>query len=289
MDFISPKYDFCMKALFSNETVRTYFISDVLGISVEDIRSVRLLTPLLAKRYHRQKQGILDILVEMNDDAKINIELQVKFGANWDRRSLFYLAKMYTDDLRSGEEYDRLKRCVQISILDFNLTEDACYHSVYRLRDEHGREFSDVFEVHIIELRKRLSGDRKVDEWIRFFNITSKEELDMIRTKNEGLIAAIRELRSMSLSRRVRMHYEAHQKEVRDRKMFEKTIRKESMQQGLQEGLEQGLEQGIRVLIATCAEFGCSREEILLRLQQEFSITEEEALAYCRRADETWH
>ena len=43
------------------------------------------------------------------------------------------------------------------------------YHSVYYLRDEEGKLFTDLFEVHIIELRKQLKGNDAVNDWIRFF------------------------------------------------------------------------------------------------------------------------
>lgn len=76
---------------------------------------------------------------------------------------------MYTDDLRVGENYAKLKKSISISILDFDYTDGASYHSVYYLRDENGRQFTDLFEVHIIELRKNLNGQNPVDDWIRFF------------------------------------------------------------------------------------------------------------------------
>ncbi len=47
--------------------------------------------------------------MELNDDTKIDIELQVAQYLYWDRRCLFYLAKMYTENLRAGEEYRKLK------------------------------------------------------------------------------------------------------------------------------------------------------------------------------------
>ncbi|MCI8462837.1 MAG: hypothetical protein HFG25_07865, partial [Lachnospiraceae bacterium] len=57
MEIVSLKYDFSFKHLMLNEKVRKYFISDVLGIPVEEIRSVRLSNPFLWKRYRKQKQG----------------------------------------------------------------------------------------------------------------------------------------------------------------------------------------------------------------------------------------
>lgn len=214
--FILPKSDVCIKELFRNETILKYFISAILSIPPEEIRSIRLKNTFLRRRYRKQKQGILDVLAEMNDDTKINIEIQVKQYAHWDRRQLFYLSRMYAEELRTGENYSALKRCVAIGILDFNLTEREKYHHIYRLRDEQGYEFSDVFEVHILELRKKLKENGDTEDWIRFFRADSEEELDMIRSKNPGISAAIREIREMSLSRRLRIRYEAYLKEKRD-------------------------------------------------------------------------
>lgn len=55
MKIIPLKYDFCVKEVMENETVRTHFISDVLGIPLKDIKSVRILNPFLWKRYKKQK------------------------------------------------------------------------------------------------------------------------------------------------------------------------------------------------------------------------------------------
>ena len=77
----------------------------------------------------------------------MNIELQIKFYSCWDKRNLFYLAKMYTEDLRVGQDYTKLKKSIRISILDFNYTEDPVYHSVYYLRDEKGRLYDHIVDV----------------------------------------------------------------------------------------------------------------------------------------------
>ncbi len=137
MKITSLKYDFCIKEIMDNEIVRKHFISDVLNIPLADIKSVRIMNPFLWKRYKRQKQGILDIQLELNNDTKINIELQIKQQSHWEKRSIFYLAKMYTADLRRGEAYKKAKKCIAISILDFNIDERADYHNIYALRDKH--------------------------------------------------------------------------------------------------------------------------------------------------------
>lgn len=226
---ISLKYDFSFKYLFQNEAVRRYFISDALGIPLEDIRSVRLSNTFLWKQYWKQKQGILDVVVELNNDSKVNIELQIEVMSYWDKRSLFYWSKMFTEGLLSGQKYKKLKRCICISILGFNLDERPEYHKVYRLRDETGHEFSDMLEIHVVELNKTLNGTSRMDEWIRLFNARTEEELDMLETstKNLGILEAVKEVRIMSLRKTLRLMHEARLKEIRDRDAREDYVRGE--------------------------------------------------------------
>lgn len=246
MEIISLKYDFSFKSLMRSEEVRRYFISDALAIPVAEIKSVKLANPFLWKRYRKQKLGILDVLVELNDDSKVNIELQIKVMKHWDKRSLFYLAKMFTDDLLMGEDYTRLKRCICISLLDFNMDDDPEYHKTYRLRDVNGKEFTDMFEIHTIELRKSLSGNGRMDEWIQLFNAKSEEDLEMIQTKtrNPGILAAIREVKVMGVGRNLRVLYEAHMKQIRDRKAEDAYVYDQGLAVGEAKGHAEGHAEG---------------------------------------------
>ncbi len=258
---ISPKWDYCIKELFRNPVILKYFISAVLGIPVEKIRSMRLLNTYLWRRYRYQKQGILDVLVELNDNTKINIELQVMAVRNWDKRQLFYLGKMLTEEVPFGKSYDVMKRCVAISILDFNLTEDEQYHKTYLLRDEKGRLFSNLLELHVIELNKGLSG-QSIDEWIRFFNVKTQEELDMIRTQtnNAGILEAVKEVEHMSLTRWAKAQYEEHMKRVMDRKAEDAYV----YDRGVEAGIEQGrqLEKEKLLKLISCMSAGKDADKV---------------------------
>lgn len=244
---ISPKYDFSFKNLFRNEEVRRYFIRDVLGIPLEEIHRVELKDPNLWKRYRWQKQGILDILIELNDDSRINIEMQVAMIAYWDKRNLFYLSKMFTEDIRSGQDYTKLKRCISISVLDFDLDQSPSYHRIYRMRDKDGKDYSDLLEIHVIELNKPLNGsDRELDDWIRLFNAETEEELEMLeaKTKNPGILEAIKEIRVMSLGRTIKVLYEGRMKQIRDRNARDAYVREEGRTAGIAEGKIAGIAEG---------------------------------------------
>ena len=270
MKIISPKYDYCAKELFRNEVVRNHFLSDVLEIPMEEIRSSRLLNTFLWKRYRSQKQGILDVLIELNNDIKINIEIQVKASADWDKRQLFYLAKIFTAEAGRGDDYSQLRRCVAISILDFNLSDSPEYHTVYLFRDKNGNPYSDMMEIHTLELRKNLMEENRMNDWIRLFNAESEEDLDMIKTENAGILEAIREVKIMSLSKRLRLHYEAHMKDVRDRKAREKYVR--------MEGEKKGLQKGIEIFISDNLEEGKNKQQIIEKLVSRFGLAESDAI-----------
>ena len=59
---VRPKWDYCMKELFRNFIILKYFISDILDIPIEKIRSLKLRNTNLWRRYKYQKQGIVDVL-----------------------------------------------------------------------------------------------------------------------------------------------------------------------------------------------------------------------------------
>lgn len=236
MEKISLKADYAFKELFAHEKVRKQFLSDVLGIPLEQIRSVRMANPFLRKLFRKQKQGILDVLLILNDNTRIGIEMQVHTQNHWTKRNLYYLGRMYTDELMIGENYGRLHRCISISLLDFKLLPDTEeYHNIYRLRTREGEELTDLWEVHIIELGKELSGGR-VDNWIRLFNAASQEEIDRIAEQDGRMRDVAEVVRHMGLIRTIRWFYDGYWRAKRDRWAEDEYVRDEGIAIGRAEG-----------------------------------------------------
>lgn len=279
-DIISPKYDFCTKALFEHEEIRRGFLSDVLGIPKEEIRSTRLMNTFLSRLQMKDKQGILDIKIELNDDTKINIELQIVKGDSWDRRSLYYLSKIFVEDIRGGQDYSKIRKCIHISILDFDFTGSKEAHNVYHFRNEKGEVFSDAMEIHTIELRKQTSEEDPLYDWIRFYNSESKEELEMLKTKNSSIRYAILELLSLSGSKRARALRDAQFKASCDETWLRESAKRAGRAEGLAEGREEGREKGIEILILDNLEEGKKEKEICEKLVKRFDLTEEQSLFY---------
>lgn len=281
MKLIPLKYDFCIKEVMENETVRKHFISDVLAIPLKDIRSVRMINLFVWRRYKKQKLGILDIQLTLNDDTKINIEMQLKQKAFWKERTVFYLAKMFTADLRRGEDYKAAKKCIAITILDFNIDTKKAYHNVYMLRDKNGELYTDVLELHTIELKKNPSKEQPspLDEWHSLFNAKTEEELDMIksRTKNLGIIEAVEELKEISLTDRLRYEHEMRLKAKRDRRAEDMFVYESGRKAGHEDGLKAGREESIKILVSTLREHGDTDEQIVRSLMEKYGLSQEEA------------
>lgn len=100
-------------------------------------------------------KGILDIKVHLNSDRKINIEMQASYQADWSERSIFYLCRIYVEDLARGEAYRDLDMCIHVGILDFSLlTSPGFHHHIQLLDNKTGELYSDKFQIHVLELSK---------------------------------------------------------------------------------------------------------------------------------------
>lgn len=228
MKVIPAIEDFMVKELFRHEVIRKQFVSDVLDIPMEEIKSVRIMNPFLRKRYKRQKLGILDVALELNDNTKIDVEVQVRPQSFWNKRSLF---------------------------LNFNLLDGKENHSVYTLKDQSGRELTDLFEVHIIELQKQFQEENPVNDWIRLFNAREDKDFAMIKRQNLGIEEAIKVVKQLSLRKRIRWEFEQRQKDWRDRHAQDEYVREQGRQEGRQE-------QALNVY-RNCLARGMSEEEAI--------------------------
>ena len=238
---MKPKVDFAFKELMTNEKVRKGFLAAFLKLNPNDIKSTRILNTDLRREHEDDKQGILDVRVSLNNDTEIDTEIQLTKVDIWTNRTLFYLSKMYAEQIGPGQSYRMLKKCVSISILDFRLFEnEPDFYSCFHIRED-TRHFlyTDKMEFHVIELPKlpeKLKEGDNILAWAKFINAERKEEFEMLAGRNEYLEAAYSQLQVISQDENKRMEYEARQKAIRD---YNEGML-ESHEKGLKEGLEQG-------------------------------------------------
>lgn len=219
---MKPKIDFAFKEIMNDEKARTGFLAAVLHIDPADIKETHILNPYLRQKHEDDKLGILDVRILMNDDTEIDTEIQLSELKVWADRSLFYAAKMYTEQIEPGQKYNVFKKCVSISILDFILFENetefySCFHI---MEDTHYFKYTDKMEFHVLELPKlpkELKADSsRVELWAKFINAEKTEEFDMIAEKDPYIQSAYNQLQIISQDKQKRLEYEAREKAIRD-------------------------------------------------------------------------
>ena len=245
-DFImKPKVDFCFKELMEEAEVRKGFSAAVLHIPPEDIAETLLLPTNLRKKYEEDKLGILDVRVLLNNSTQIDIEIQVSPFLLWPERSLFYLAKMFTDQIEKGEGYEKLEKCVHVGILDFILFgEDKEYYSCFHIREDvRNCLYTDKLEVHILELPKLKKHDYPETEllnWAKFMNAERQEEFEAMAEKDQYIEKAYEALKNISADQEKRLEYEAREKALRDHDYLMKSNWEAGEKIGINKGIEQG-------------------------------------------------
>lgn len=268
---MKPKVDFCFKELLSDEYVRRGFLSAILGVAPDMILWTKLLPTYLRKQHKDDKFGILDVRVMLQDESQVDVEIQVIAYDYWAERSLFYISKMYVDQIHEGEDYGQLKKCIHVGILDLKLFDDEEYYSRFHIWEDNRRlQYSDEFEIHVLELPKLEKYDYPETEllkWARFFNATNKEELEMAAEGNEYTQKAYDRLVELSADEEKRMEYEERQKALRDYQHM--------MNSGWRQGVSDGREEGVKAIIEMLQELGMSREETQTKVHDKFSASEE--------------
>lgn len=240
-DFIMlPTVDFCFKELMQNEKVRKGIIAAILGNRPEEVEEAVLMPTILRKEYEDDKYGVLDVLVKLKGGTRMDFEMQLVYFEFWENRTLYYLSKMYTDQIKEGEDYDVLKKCIQVSIFDhvYFEADDRCYRRITFRDNELKEEYTDLMEIHILELPKlpmEQKNETDLMQWMRFLRGKSREDFEKMAEKNPEMKEAYEMLDRMSADEKKRLEYEARQKLLREKNMILKDG-KRKYERGLREG-----------------------------------------------------
>lgn len=233
MPNISPRVDIAFKKIFGVEENKDLLISLINSIvSKEDqVIGVTLLNPYNPKSFRKDKLSILDIKAEGHDGKRFNIEIQISDEEDYDKRALYYWAKLYTEQLKVAEDYSNLSKAIGIHILNFtSIPEVDKYHNVFHVTEkESGVLYFKDLELHTIELKKFTKDSNEelsdiiakvknsLDMWVAFltrYDLLKVDNLPQALNDN-SLRKAITVLDVMNFSPEEREAYEDHLKWLR--------------------------------------------------------------------------
>ena len=225
--------DYAFKRVFGkngNESILKDLLESILNI---EIKSITIQNPEIPKNMQDGKIGVLDVRAELNGDEITEVEMQVQDQHNIDKRSPTYLTKIYSDQLKEGEQYIEVKKVVVINILNFNYYKRNSYHSVARMMFEESKENEKVdlgyivedkyatkdLEMHFIELPKFRKKDpdmsNKLEQWLCLI-CDEEDKIKMAESKNEEIEKAKKELEKLAMNPEDRELYELRLKAIRD-------------------------------------------------------------------------
>lgn len=148
--------------------------------------------------------------------------MQVANLGNWPERSLTYLCRMF-DQLKSGDDYQNIKKTLHIGILDFTPEDfpQVLYSNYFLYNPETKHKYSDKFGIYMLQLNQigNPMDEKEKPEiyyWAQFFKAATWEEIKMLAQKNESINQGIVTLKQLTADEKMQMQMEARERYRRD-------------------------------------------------------------------------
>ncbi len=241
--------DIVFKRVFAkdgNEDILKALLEAILEIQIQN---VIVKNPELPRNLYESKAGILDVKVEIDKDVICDIEMQVKDLKNIDKRSIYYMSRILSDELKKSEDYATVKNTIVINLLNFEFYQRNSYHSIAHMKFEKTKDnkFVDMgyqkeeeiatkdLEMHFIEIpkfiKKNPEAKTKLEQWL--WLIAGREEkLEMAKKENKEIKKAMDIIDEMSMDEKEWELYQSRKMAIMD------------YNTGVREAKEQGIEQG---------------------------------------------
>ena len=181
--YLDPRNDVIFKLLFTapeNKSLLISFLEAVIR-PLHPIADITLLKPEIGKDSFSEKASVLDILVELDNGIKIDVEMQMASNALFKKRLLYYWAKLHARQLNVGYNYTKLVPTISIAILATEEFKNCpnTPHSIFEMRERNRNElYSNDLEIHFLELPKLSAWTKdnnlhytKLEGWMLFLNI----------------------------------------------------------------------------------------------------------------------
>lgn len=243
---LDPKVDLAFKKLFGSEENKDILMSLINSFlpKKEQMTEIILENPYNLPDYINGKMSILDIKAKDRNGTWYDIEMQVGEQGFFGKRALYYWAKVYTEQIKTGKMFSELRKTIVISILDFEYYEDdksKIKTNVKKKKEgkkekkgrffrrigpkdlETNEEYSELnyMELIFLELPKfdEELKDLKTDleRWTTFFNHSSEYEKEKIPeelSQVPAIAKAIKQLDILYFDKKEQEIYEGEQKAI---------------------------------------------------------------------------
>ena len=246
---ITLRNDYAFKRIFGveeNKDVLQDLLECILDIPPETIAGLELLDKEFHKEILSEKLGILDIKLRLKDGTFIDIEIQNNWHHDFAERTLYYWSKMYNENIKQGQDYTNLPKCITINLIGKGFDKNKRLHNKYLVLEQDTKEpLASKLEIHILNLEKarglegsqfRDSKIKRLLNWLKFIETDNPEVREVLAENSEMMKKANAAISVMEMSPRDKWLYDSRMKYEHDRASC--------INEGYQNGLEQGISQG---------------------------------------------
>lgn len=199
------------------------------------------------------KLGRLDIKATLNQTQIVNIEIQVRDNKDMRQRSEFYGAKLITEQIGKGDEYQELKPVILINILDYNLLElpEYCTKTV-TVADKH-REYEVTKDITywFIELPKFRKSKpnlaNTLEGWLALIDDKDRGLIKMAEEQHKIIKEAKEEVEEILSDAVIREINEFKQTAIWEENSAKYHARQVGLEEGRRKGMKEGKKEGRKV------------------------------------------
>ena len=264
MDFADIKNDIAFRKIFGNEQKTApliSFLNAALQLQGDErVVSVSLANPYQFPRIAGEKATILDVRATDQSGRKFVVEMQVADKKGFDKRVQYYIARDYSMQIDTGDDYPMLNPAYFIGILDFPFGEGDKYNTHHLILEKVTYEhlLKDI-QFAFIQLPKFNLDIHElitpIDRWTYF--IKHSTELNIIpdfAQADEGLNTAFIEADRHNWTKEERIAY--------DNVLIKETDEKQEKILADEKAREKGVEAGKADMIIGMHEEGFTNQQI---------------------------
>jgi len=174
--------------------------------------------------------------------------MQKENTVNTEIKNTMYGMKIFSNQLKKGEEYEKTKPLIQICIVDYNKQDKdkKVLIEKYNIRSEIEREkriVKDLFDIYVVDLGVEIKKEkisRNLRGWIELIRANSLEENEEVKKKYPKLKEVMKEMEYFTEQEYVQDH-------IADDKLLRSNIslaRKEGRLEGENIGYTKGVTYG---------------------------------------------
>lgn len=207
-----------------NEDILIDLVNSALkDFNFEEVKDLEIIDPFNLSENIELKESIIDIKAKTKDNQTVIIEVQLCGNIDFVKRIFYYMAKNIVNEVKEGEDYDKVQRIISINLINFNLDfgDKGKAHRCFKLIDTESQNISlDLIQMHILEVKRFINIIKKSSKeeikknkllsWMKFFTSKNLSEIEEeLKEENKIMSKVIEEYKRFTSDEKLMRAYDA--------------------------------------------------------------------------------